>query len=70
MNMEEEPFLKEIEEARLTPNGWVYRIAGKFSENEPVPPEAIVGVWNVDPEGVIIGSFHKNPKYDSTQWPS
>jgi len=35
------PYDGEIEQAKLFPNGWVYRIAGNFTETEdvPVPPE-------------------------------
>jgi hypothetical protein len=41
----EKPFREEIEEAKRTPNGWVYRIAGRFGPADAVPPEAVVGAW-------------------------
>lgn len=64
------PYNGEIEQAKLTPGGWVYRIAGKFAETEDVPPCAIVGAWQVDENGSIIGEFKRNPNYDGTKWPS
>lgn len=52
------------EEARRNPNGWVYVITGSYGPNDGVPPEAIVGAWKVDGDGLIIeGSFMKNPNY-------
>ena len=61
------PYPQEIEEAMRNPNGWVYRIAGKYSKNEAIPPEAIVGAWQVDFRGNIIGDFQKNKKYHGTR---
>ena len=57
-----EPLPEEIEEAKLNPNGWVYRISGSFGDNA-VPPEAIVGAWQVDSTGKIIGDFQANPRF-------
>lgn len=65
----EEPFLEEIEEARRTPNGWVYRIAGRFARWDDVPPEAIVGAWRVDDQGSIVGAFVSNQQYDPKRYP-
>jgi hypothetical protein len=64
------PHPGEIEEAKRIPNGWVYRIAGNFKDNERVPPEAIVGAWKVDAGGKISGAFIKNDRYDPVRWPS
>jgi hypothetical protein len=64
------PFLGEIEEAKRTPGGWVYRIAGKFGPKDRVPPEAIVGAWKVDAEGNISGDFIRNKNYDPKGWPA
>lgn len=66
----EQPFPGEVEEAKQHPNGWVYRIAGAFADDERVPPEAIVGAWKVDAEGRIIGDFVRNAKYDPQRWPA
>jgi len=68
--MDIKPLQGEVEQAKLTPGGWVYRIAGVFSEAEAVPPEAIVGAWQVDDVGSIVGDFKVNPNYDSSKWPS
>jgi hypothetical protein len=65
----DEPLPDEIEEASRNPGGWVYRIAGKFAEDERVPPEAIVGAWKVDKCGCIVGDFVSNENYDSQRWP-
>jgi hypothetical protein len=52
------------EEAKRSPNGWVYVITGAYGPNDRVPPEAIAGAWKVDGAGSIIaGSFVKNPNY-------
>lgn len=59
------PSLGEVEEAKLNPNGWVYRIYGFYDVNVPVPPEAIVGAWRVDKQGNIVGNFIENPKFRS-----
>ena len=64
------PLPGEIEEAKRNPNGWVYRIAGTFSPDESVPPEAIVGAWKVNASGRIVGGFVANEKYDPKRWPS
>ena len=61
---DQKPYPREIDEAKQNPNGWVYRIAGEFADDEAVPPEAIVGAWEVDSKGSIIGEFKSNPKYD------
>jgi hypothetical protein len=58
------PLPGEIEEALHHPNGWVYRIAGRFSVEERVPPEAIIGAWKVDENGKIVGDFVANPKFN------
>ena len=63
------PLPGEIEEAKTTPNGWVYRIAGNFRPEHAVPPEAIVGAWKVDEHGMIVGDFIANGKYDASRWP-
>lgn len=65
----EKPYPQEVEEAKRNPNGWVYRIAGKFADDEAIPPEAIAGAWGVDSSGSITGEFKSNPKYDKERWP-
>jgi hypothetical protein len=65
-----EPLAGEVAEAKLYPNGRVYRIAGHFTDDQRVPPAAIVGAWQVDADGEIVGNFIRNPNYDSSLWPS
>lgn len=64
------PYPAEIAEARKTPGGWVYRIAGEFDNNVPTPPDAIVGAWEVNKDGLIIGEFIRNQNYDPSKWPA
>ena len=64
------PMAGEIQEAKLHPNGWVYRIQGKYGVNDAVPPEAIVGAWKVDGEGNIVGDFQPNPNFPSVRAPT
>lgn len=63
------PYPQEMEHAKMNPNGWVYRIAGQFPQSEAVPPEAIVGAWQVDSKGQVMGKFQNNPKYDAKKFP-
>ncbi len=62
-----DPTSKEIEEARNHPNGWVYRIDGNFSDNERIPPTAIIGAWEVNSDGKITNNFDVNKKYKPSQ---
>ena len=52
-----------IEEAKQNPGGWVYKIDGDYGPDEHVPPEAIIGAWQVDDDGKITGEFLPNPNY-------
>ena len=52
-----------VKEAAANPNGWVYKIEGSFGLNDAVPPEAIVGAWEVDKDGKLTGKFVNNPRY-------
>ncbi len=63
------PWPEEVDEAKRVPNGWVYRISGRFGRADHVPPEAIVGAWKVDAEGDIVGDFIENEKFDPVKWP-
>ena len=62
-NPENKPHPGEIEEAKKLPNGHVYRIKGDFGPHEAVPPEAILGAWEVDANGNIVGDFIPNPNF-------
>jgi hypothetical protein len=52
-----------IKEARAHPGGFVYKIEGSFGPDDAVPPEAIVGAWEVDHAGKLTGKFVENPNY-------
>ncbi|HET6484327.1 MAG TPA: hypothetical protein VFG35_30375 [Actinoplanes sp.] len=52
-----------VEEARRVPGGWVYEIDGDFHPDQRVPPEAIIGAWKVDDNGVLTGEYRPNPRY-------
>jgi hypothetical protein len=55
--------IEAINEAQRHPNGWVYKIDGRFGPDDHVPPEYIVGAWKVDATGEITGEFIENPNY-------
>jgi hypothetical protein len=57
------PSSATLEEAKRTPNGWVYAIDGEFGPNDEVPPDRIAGAWKVDAQGNITGEFIPNPNY-------
>ena len=61
MEREKGPPKLALAEAKLHPNGWVYKIEGDFGADDEVPSEAIVGAWQVDANGVIVGEFMPNP---------
>ncbi len=65
-----EPFPEEVSEARKSPGKWLYRIAGKFEVHEDVPAAAIVGAWQVNEHGEIVGSFQENSNYDPDKYPA
>jgi hypothetical protein len=53
------------EEAKLNPNGWVYKIDWNFSKDQYVPPEAIIGAYKVDENGKITGDLVENENYSA-----
>jgi hypothetical protein len=61
--LKRQPSQGAINEARRTPNGWVYKIAGTYDPNDAVPPDAIRGAWKVKEEGNIVGDFLPNPNF-------
>ncbi|WP_080934341.1 hypothetical protein [Xanthomonas albilineans] len=62
-NTEHEITPDVVQAARENPNGWVYKIEGKYGPTEHVPPEALVGAWKVDANGNLTGEFMSNPQY-------
>lgn len=61
--MKENITLEIMKEAKANPNGWVYKIDQKYDLSGDIPPEAIVGAWSVNNNGVIAGEFIRNKKY-------
>ncbi|WP_210131319.1 hypothetical protein [Stenotrophomonas rhizophila] len=61
--MEHEVTEEVIQAAREHPGGFVYKIEGSFGPDDAVPPEAIVGAWEVDANGKLTGKFFANPNY-------
>ncbi|MEY9845780.1 hypothetical protein ABH940_002858 [Streptacidiphilus sp. BW17] len=54
-----------VEEAKANPGGWVYEIDGNMVDDPSgtVPPEAIIGAWQVDERGNLSGDYQANPNY-------
>lgn len=52
-----------LQAAKQNPGGWVYQVDREYATSLSVPPEAIVGAWQVDSFGNIIGKFIPNPNY-------
>jgi hypothetical protein len=63
MSVIKNPPREVIEAARHNPGGWVYQVDAKYSTEKNVPPEAIVGAWEVDLSGNVVGQFLPNPNY-------
>ena len=61
--MKKTPPQEAIKEALSHPNGWVYEIDGTFKKDEQTPPQAIIGAWQVNEKGLIVGDFIPNPNY-------
>lgn len=58
------PITPEIEaEAARNPGGWVYKVDWEYSPDEYIPPEAIVGAFEVDEHGGLTGRFEPNTNY-------
>ena len=53
----------ERAEARSFPGGWIYRIDARFDPDGRVPPEGIIGAFEVDPDGDLTGLFVPNDGY-------
>lgn len=65
------PSVGAIAEAEKNPGGWVYEIRGAYGPNDHVPAHAVVGAWQVDPNGKIVGEFRPNPNFrESDDTPS
>lgn len=49
--------------ARAAPGQWVYDIDRPYPPDQPVPPEAIRGSWQVDGSGRLTGQYARNARY-------
>ncbi|MDX3075723.1 hypothetical protein [Streptomyces sp. MI02-7b] len=54
-----------VEEAAADPGGWVYEIDADMVDDPEgsVPPEAVIGAWQVDAHGKLAGGYRANPNY-------
>ena len=58
------PITEELRaQARANPGGWLYAIAPGYDPDGAVPPEGIVGAWQIDDGGEIVGEFQHNPNH-------
>ncbi len=56
------PFPDELLTAAAeVPGGWVYAIDPAYDPNGTVPPEGIVGAWEIGADGHPTGTFRRNP---------
>ena len=49
--------------ARAAPGQWVYDIDRPYPPDQPVPPEAIRGSWQVDGSGRLTGQYARKARY-------
>jgi hypothetical protein len=61
------PSEEAIKAAKQNPGGWVYQIDKAYIHCQSIPPEAILGAWQVNDTGVIVGDFIPNPNYQATE---
>ena len=54
-----------VAEAHSKPSGWVYEIDFEYAPEDAVPPEAIMGAWEVSASGTLTGLYKPNPRYRS-----
>ena len=56
--------------AKAGPGQWVYDIDRPYPADQPVPPEAIRGSWQVDDAGRLTGQYARNPRYRAIEHPT
>jgi len=56
-----------IAAARANPGGWVYEVDRPYPAEQQVPPEAIRGSWEVNPDGKLTGKYARNLRYRPVQ---
>lgn len=53
------------EQARQTPNSWLYIVDPGYQESgDDVPPEGVIGAYRIDENGEIDEEFQHNEEYD------
>ncbi|MGW0894116.1 type VII secretion system-associated protein [Saccharopolyspora sp. NPDC002578] len=53
------------EQARQTPNSWLYIVDPGYQESgDDVPPEGVVGAYHIDADGEIDPEFQYNDEYE------
>lgn len=55
--------------ALMRPGGYVMRIHRSLDPAGEIPRDAVIGAWQVDGRGRIVGEFIVNPEYDPVRWP-
>lgn len=63
MDQKPTPSPELVAQARTQPDSWIYKVDREFGPNDAVPPEAIIGAWQVDSAGNITGGFIRNPNH-------
>ena len=58
-----------IREAQSKPNGFLYEIDYAYPDDQPTPPEAIRGAWEIDSQGQFTGRYSVNERYRAMQHP-
>ncbi|RCW47058.1 hypothetical protein DFQ14_101402 [Halopolyspora algeriensis] len=63
------PITEEMrEQARQTPDSWLYIVDPGYQESgENIPPEGVVGAYRIDSEGEIDEEFHHNDEYEPSE---
>ncbi|GAA2815050.1 type VII secretion system-associated protein [Saccharopolyspora taberi] len=51
------------EEARQTPDSWLYIVDPGYQDSEDVPPEGVIGAYRIDSAGEIDEDFQFNDEY-------
>ncbi|MDF3075178.1 MAG: hypothetical protein K0S54_2845 [Alphaproteobacteria bacterium] len=69
MIVPDRPTEQEIMAAIQRPGSYVLRLHRSLDPAGEVPREAILGAWQVDGRGRIVGDFIVNPDYDPVRWP-
>lgn len=60
------PITDEMRErAKQNPDGWLYIVDPGYEGNEgDVPPEGVIGAFQIDSNGELLEEFHHNDQYE------